>query len=146
GLRSPVCPDAELGVSKPFGNFVTAERFPRALKRALFDLNARRRFRFDRLRACGRNARCQGSECGSSGDLHFLAVHPRRKKPAIHANTLPGYKPRGIRSEEDRCADEFWNTTKAFHRSAHEEFAAALGSIKQRRVQICPEDAWRNCV
>src|SRR6185437_13050971 len=49
GLRSPVCPDAELGVSKPFGNFVTAERFPRALKRALFDLNARRRFRFDRL-------------------------------------------------------------------------------------------------
>ena len=66
GLRTPVGPDAELGVAKPFGDLVSVKGFARSLKRPT------RNFRKIGL-TCGMCSR----ECGDGGGEGLESVSPR---------------------------------------------------------------------
>src|SRR5690349_16878757 len=73
-----------------------------------------------------------------------LSVYPRCKKATIYSNALAGNKGSGIGGEKQRGASQFRTFAEALHRSAHQQFASAIGAVKKSGVQLGAENAGRN--
>ena len=75
-----------------------------------------------------------------------LLIHATREKPAVHREQVSRDEARRIGREKNRGARDLLGLAEAPHRRAHQELAAAIGTVEQPLVERRSEDSWQDRV
>src|SRR5215472_12411749 len=83
----------------------------------------------------------QGANASNPFFNTLSGVYARGQKPSIHGNAFTCDEAGGVRSQQDRCANQLLRFAEAAHRCTRQKFAAAVSAVQQSRVQFRSEDA-----
>src|SRR5262245_40439822 len=75
-----------------------------------------------------------------------LLVDAAREEAAVDRDHFAVDEAGRVRGEEDGGARQLFDLAEALHGRAQQEFAAAIGAVEERRVEVGAEDARRNRV
>lgn len=70
-----------------------------------------------------------------SGGRPALLIYAAGKEAAVDSDDLAGHETGRLRSEEDRCAGQFFDLPETTHGSAKSEFLAACSSLKKPFIE-----------